>query len=50
MIGTSIALAVWTTGLLYMTTRSEKKRVLESESPAVEEKRFEVGDVDETKV
>ncbi|KAF2494001.1 pantothenate transporter [Lophium mytilinum] len=28
MIATSIALAVWTTGMLYMTVREEKKRVL----------------------
>lgn len=28
MIGTCIALAIWTGGLLYMTMRSEKKRVL----------------------
>jgi ACS family pantothenate transporter-like MFS transporter len=26
MIGTCIALALWTTGLLYLTRRSEKKR------------------------
>jgi len=27
MIGTCIAMAIWTSGLLYMTTRSEERRV-----------------------
>lgn len=34
MIGTSIALGVWTTGLLWVSTRAEKKRVRLSEENA----------------
>lgn len=30
MIGCSIALALWTTGLLYMTARSERRREAEA--------------------
>jgi ACS family pantothenate transporter-like MFS transporter len=30
MVATSIALAIWTTGLLYLTSRSEKRRLLEA--------------------
>ncbi len=32
MIGTSIALAIWTTGLLWITTRAERKAALEDGS------------------
>jgi len=31
MIACSIALAIWTTGVTYMTHRDEKKRVAENE-------------------
>lgn len=41
MIATSIALAIWTTGLLYMTTRTEKKRLLEAEIRVADDKGFE---------
>jgi len=34
MIATCIALAIWTSGLLYMTTKNEKKRLLESDNEA----------------
>ena len=40
MIGTCIALVIWTTGLLYMTVRTEKKRVLEERREVGEEKPF----------
>lgn len=30
MIGCSIAMALWTTGLLYMTARAERKKEAES--------------------
>ncbi|KUJ12367.1 MFS general substrate transporter [Mollisia scopiformis] len=48
MIGTSIALAIWTSGLLYLTTRAEKKRLVEGQTQGSDEKTFEVeasGDV-----
>lgn len=32
MIGTCIAMAIWTSGLLYMTSKSEKKRLAELSS------------------
>ncbi|KAN0120049.1 pantothenate transporter-like protein [Hyaloscypha variabilis] len=41
MIGTSIALVIWTGGLLYMTTKAEKKRVTEAQVEAGDEKNFE---------
>lgn len=41
MIGTCIALVIWTTGLLYMTTRAEKTRVIEPRGEDVEEKGLE---------
>jgi hypothetical protein len=41
MIGTSIALVIWTSGLLYMTTKAEKKRVTEAQLDAHDEKNFE---------
>jgi ACS family pantothenate transporter-like MFS transporter len=41
MIGTSIALVIWTGGLLYMTTMAEKKRVTEAQVEAGDEKNFE---------
>ncbi len=44
MIGTSIALVIWTSGLLYMTTKAEEKRFTEAQVGAGEEKNFE-GDV-----
>ncbi len=50
MIGTSIALAIWTTGLLYMTARTEKKRLLEAESERVHEKSYEAGVAGDIKV
>lgn len=49
MIGTCIALGLWTSGLLYMTDRAEKSRAVEIRSESVEvEKNFEAsagGDV-----
>lgn len=50
MIGTSIALAIWTSGLLYLTSRAEKKRLLEGQTHAVDEKHFEVDAVGDVKV
>jgi ACS family pantothenate transporter-like MFS transporter len=41
MIGTSIALAIWTSGLLYTTTKAEKKRATEEQAGAGDEKNFE---------
>lgn len=41
MIGTCIALAIWTTGLLYLTRKSEKKRLLEARGGDVEVKGVE---------
>lgn len=41
MIGTSIALVIWTSGLLYMTTTAENKRVTEAQVGAGDEKNFE---------
>jgi ACS family pantothenate transporter-like MFS transporter len=43
MIGTSIALAIWTSGLLYLTSKSEKKRLVEAQSGDGDEKNLEVG-------
>lgn len=42
MIGTSIALAIWTSGLLYLTSKAEKKRILEAQPHSADEKTFEV--------
>jgi ACS family pantothenate transporter-like MFS transporter len=39
MIGTSIVLVIWTSGLLYLTSKAEKKRITE----AGDEKQFEAG-------
>lgn len=50
MIGTSIALVIWTTGLLYLTSKSEKKRLLEAQGDDAEEKNHEAGIVGEVKV
>jgi MFS transporter, ACS family, pantothenate transporter len=41
MIGTSIALVIWTSGLLYMATKTEKKRVAEAQVEFGDEKNFE---------
>jgi len=41
MIGTSIALVIWTSGLLHLTTKAEKKRVTEVEAEVGDEKQFE---------
>jgi ACS family pantothenate transporter-like MFS transporter len=48
MIGTSIALVIWTSGLLYMATKTEKKRVTNAQVQFGDEKNFETeprGDV-----
>ncbi len=37
MIGTSIALAIWTSGLLYITTRAERKMALKTGSTPLDE-------------
>ena len=51
MIGTCIALAIWTGGLLYMTTRAEKRRVVEARSDGVaEDKDFEASTGEDGKV
>lgn len=50
MIGTSIALAIWTSGLLFLTSRAEKKRLLEGQTQVGDEKHFEVEAVGEVKV
>jgi MFS transporter, ACS family, pantothenate transporter len=42
MIGTSITLMIWTSGLLYMTTKAEKQRITEAHVGAGDEKNFEV--------
>jgi ACS family pantothenate transporter-like MFS transporter len=42
MIGTSIALVVWTTGMLFMTNREEKKRVVRSEEDVAAPEKAEV--------
>jgi MFS transporter, ACS family, pantothenate transporter len=50
MIGTCIALAIWTSGLLYMTTRAEKRKV-EARSDGVEaDKNFEASAGEDVKV
>jgi len=42
MIGTCLALAIWTSGLLHMTTGAEKRRIVEARSDGVEaDKSFE---------
>ncbi len=43
MIGTCIALAIWTSGLLYLTNRNEKRRLLEAQSDVAVEKNYEAG-------
>ena len=50
MIATSIALAIWTTGLLYMTARTEKKSLLEAQIQVADDKNFEAGAVGDGKV
>lgn len=42
MIGTSIMLAIWTSGLLFLTAKSEKKRLVEGQTQVGDEKGFEV--------
>jgi ACS family pantothenate transporter-like MFS transporter len=45
MIATCIVLGIWTSGLLYMTNKAEKKRIVESEEGTGTggEKNFEAG-------
>jgi hypothetical protein len=52
MIGTCIAMAIWTSGLLWFTKREEDRRVLkpESETGHVDTKGFEAGAVKESSV
>jgi len=50
MIGTSIALVIWTSGLLYMTTKAEEKRVTEAQVGAGDEKNFEADVTADAKV
>jgi ACS family pantothenate transporter-like MFS transporter len=40
MIGTSIALVIWTSGLLYMATNAEKKRVTKAQVGDGKEENF----------
>ncbi len=42
MIGTSIALAICTSGLLYMAMKTEKKRIAEAQVGFADEKNFEM--------
>ncbi|RDL37146.1 uncharacterized protein BP5553_04579 [Venustampulla echinocandica] len=46
MIGTCLAMAIWTSGLLFMTMRAEKARQFEEARVAVAEKGFEVTEVE----
>lgn len=46
MIATCIAMAIWTSGLLFMTLRAEKARQFEEASAAVAEKGFGVSEVE----
>ena len=50
MIGTSLALAIWTTGLLYLTSRAEKRRTVESRDEGGEEKAYEADQAEEVRV
>lgn len=51
MIGTCIVMAIWTTGLLYLTSRAEKKRLLEGTGQtAADEKNYEVDMAGDVKV
>jgi ACS family pantothenate transporter-like MFS transporter len=50
MIATCIALAIWTSGLLYLTNKAEKKRIVESEGGTGDEMNFEAGVAEDTKV
>jgi ACS family pantothenate transporter-like MFS transporter len=50
MIATCIALAIWTSGLLYMTTKAEKKRIFESEGGTGDEENFEAVVAEDAKV
>jgi MFS transporter, ACS family, pantothenate transporter len=43
MIGTSIALVIWTSGLIYMAMKAEKKRATEAQVGLGDEKNFEIG-------
>ena len=50
MIATCIVLAIWTSGLLYMTTKAEKKRIVESEGGTGDEENFEAVVAEDAKV
>jgi MFS transporter, ACS family, pantothenate transporter len=50
MIGTSLALVIWTSGLLYMTTKAEKKRVTDVQVGESDEKNFEADPSGDAKV
>jgi hypothetical protein len=50
MIGTSIALVIWTSGLLYMATDAEKKRVAEAQVGVGDKQNFEVDATGDAKV
>jgi ACS family pantothenate transporter-like MFS transporter len=51
MIGTSIALVIWTSGLLYMANNAEKKRATEAQvGVGDEQKNFEVDATGDAKV
>jgi ACS family pantothenate transporter-like MFS transporter len=41
MIGMSLALVIWTSGLLYLTRKADKKRDAEMQVRVGEEKNFE---------
>lgn len=46
MIGTSISLGIWTSGLMWMTTREEKKRLLMISEDTANAKEENIGQVD----
>lgn len=51
MIGTCIAMVVWTSGLLYMTNRAEKRRVVEAREAGMDtDKKFEAATDGDVKV
>ena len=50
MIATCIALGIWTSGLLYMTNKAEKKSIVQSEGGTGDEKNFEAGVAEGLKV
>jgi hypothetical protein len=51
MIGTCIAMVFWTSGLLYITNRAEKRSIVEAREDGMEaEKKFEAAAGGDSKV